>query len=752
MADNIKIVGNINTTQRISRFKTIDTNLLSINNLPQNFGYDGDFIELFIYDENNNLLSVDYNYTNFKLPSNQFLYPDNTLPVIQIDPPQDIQNIGYNNGLFKSQYSFFRRKFSTSNSDLFITEISQDRTEIRVNSVNLSSSRLIEEAQKLITEFTSLPYQKYYVVNFNIDIQQIVINIAIDNTTETPSVLFKLYEPLSINVIEKDTLWITEEITEPYVFGINLDLSIIPEPLPQLRGPNFDIELDIKQNLGTKYENYSSLVSSLTGSSYSQVLNYMNDSSYDLNIDYTSFDNFIHFSSAKKRLEIFYSKVKQIEDYNQNINLLTGSTSNTKNTETSSIKLKIDNIVKYFDGFENYLYYESSSYTWPKINNTKPYVLVSTSSISLNSWLTSSLTSASNYDNSNLDHLYNTLPEYIKNDSDNYQPYYTFIDMIGHYFDNVWIYITSINELYNADNNIKKGVSKDIVYDALKSLGVKLYNSKGDNRFDDYIGGLNSGSTLFIDDFSVTSSYLNNIPKKDLLAETYKRIYHNLILLNKNKGTVTGLQNLITSFGITGSIFEPKEFGGSTKKNQLRGYDNDKITIQNNTITGSVLSPFISLQQPSTSSSDFTSTDLHFVDLSFSPQTQLDSRISASIALIHPTFSLDQYIGDPRLMGSSSYNDLIIQQNYFISASAAISGSTQRLDYKGFIELVKYFDNSLFKMLKDFVPARTNILTGITIKSPVLERNKIPVYQPDVTEQETHQADYNAPTIREDND
>ena len=156
MADNIKIVGNVNNTQRISRFKTTDTNLLSTNILPQNFGYDRDFIELFVYDENNNILSVDYNYTNFKLPANQFLYPDATLPTIQIDPSQDIQNIGYNNGLFKSQYSFFRRKFSSSNDDLFITEISQDRTEIRINSINLSSFELINEAQKLIDELSNI--------------------------------------------------------------------------------------------------------------------------------------------------------------------------------------------------------------------------------------------------------------------------------------------------------------------------------------------------------------------------------------------------------------------------------------------------------------------------------------------------------------------------------------------------------------------------------------------------------------------
>jgi hypothetical protein len=752
MADNITIVGNVNSIQRISRFKATDTNLLSIDSLPQNFGRKGDFIEFFIYDDNNNLIALDYNYTDFKLPTNQFLYSDNTLPEILIDPTLDIENSGYNNGNFKSQYSFFRRKFSESNNDLFISEISEDRTEIRVNSIKLTSSDLVKEAQNLINELTSVSYQKYYIANFFDDIQQTVINVAIDNTTEVPSVLFKLYEPLSSDILEKDTLWVTEEITEPYVFNINLDVIIIPEPLPQLRGPNFDIEIDIKQNLSTGYQTYSSLVSSLTGSSYHKVLNFMNDNSYDLNIDYTSFNNFIHFSSAKKRLEIFYDKVKQIEDYNNDILTLTNSTSLLKNTESASIKLKIDNIFKHFDGFENYLYHESSSYAWPKSGSNKPYILLSTGSSITKLWYSNYTSSATAYDDNNLDHLYNTIPEYIKNDPDNYQPYFDFIDMIGHYFDNIWIYITSINELYNADNNLEKGVSKDLVYDALKSLGVSLYNSKGDNQFDNYITGLNSGSILFTNDFSSTSSFLNNIPKKDLLAETYKRIYHNLILLNKSKGTAVGLQNLITTFGVTSSIFEPKEFGGSTKINELKGYDNDKITIQNNTIDGNVLSPFISLQNPISSSAEFTSTDLHFVDLSFSPQNQLNSRISASVAITSPTFSLDDYIGDPRLMESSSYDSLIEQQNYFTSASAAISGSAQRLDYKGFVELVKYFDNSLFKMLKDFVPARTNTLTGVTIKSPVLERNKIVTHHPKVTEETIHEANYMVPVLSEDKD
>jgi hypothetical protein len=754
----IKIIGNVENTQQVSRFNIEDTNLLTPGNLNESFGIEGDYIELFLYDNNDNLLDVDYNYRNFKLPSNSFLYQNSTLPIIEIDPIKDIQDFGYNDGAFYSQYSFFRRKFSDNQDDIFISEISSDRTEIRINSVDIPSNIFLTQSQQLIDELNSSAYQKYYLINFRPDIQQVVVNVAIDNN----SVLLKLYEPLDESIVLKDTLWLAEEIIYPYTFNIDLNITVVPDPIPQLKGPNFDIDLDIKQDVPTGYQNYSSLVSSLTGSSYYRVLNYMNDASYDLNIDYTSFDNFINFSSAKKRLELFYDKIKLIEDYNNDVNILTGSTSALKNSETASIKLKIDDITKNFDGYENYLYFESSSYAWPKLNSNKPYILLSTGSLISKDWFAFSMTSSTNYDEENQDRLYNVIPGYVKNDPSNYQPYYTFVDMIGHYFDNVWIYITSINELYNADNNLEKGISKDLVYDALKSLGVKLYNSKGDNDFDNYIGGLNSGSSLFVDTratFDATSSYLNNIPKKDILAESYKRIYHNLILLNKGKGTSVGLQNLINSFGITSSILQPKEFGGSTKVNEIKGFDNDKITVKNNTITGSVLSPFISLQLEPTSSTASTSTDLHFVDLSFSPQNELNARVSSSIATYNiaanalgtASFNIDQYIGDPALMESSSYAALIEQNLHFVSASSAVSGSEKRLDYKGFVELVKYFDNSLFKMLKDFVPARTNALTGITIKSPVLERNKVPVYQPDVTKQETHDAKYAGPTIKHDN-
>jgi hypothetical protein len=313
--------------------------------------------------------------------------------------------------------------------------------------------------------------------------------------------------------------------------------------------------------------------------------------------------------------------------------------------------------------------------------------------------------------------------------------------MVGHYFDNIWIFLNAVTDINLANNNLEQGISKDLVYTTLQSLGVKLYNKYGDSDNIPFLIG-NNGSSSFDNNFTPTGSYLNSIPQKDLLAETYKRIYHNLPLLLKTKGTTYGLQTLISTFGITSSILNVKEYGGDLKSQTLDEYNNDKVRIVNNTITGSVLSPFISLQEQPTSSLLFRTDDLHYADISFSPETQIDTYASASISAANPTWSLDDYIGDPRQLYSGSYNDLNTQRNTYYNFTASY------MDYAGFIRLIQFFDNSLFKMIKDFVPARTSLSTGITISSPVLERNKWSYANPSSTDEiEVMDANLEGPTI-----
>ena len=739
MADNIQIVGNILDIQQVSRYNEEDTRLLTASTLVEDFGQTNDYIEYFIYDISGNLLRTNYNYKDFKSPNTSFVTPTGSLPIIEIDPVKDLQNLGYTSGEFSVQYNFFNNKVSNSNSELFLKEISADRTELRIGSTILTNEQIESGSITLINEYTNSAYFVNYLVNFGDNYQALTVNVALNKVESGYEILFKLYEPLPINIQEKSSLWIVEEKINPYSFNVNLDRLVIPSPLPQLRGPNFDINISNQNNIATSYQTYDGLinnVNSISTSSYQQLLSLITSQSIDINIDYTDRNDFIFFSSAKTRLINFYSKVKDIQDYNSFIATYNPSVATTSSLalEITSSKNAIDTIISQFDGYEYYLYFESSSYAWPKSNSTLPYTLASTASA--NSWYTAATASAETYDNDNQNYIINTLPNFIRDD-DNNAPYLTFIEMIGHYFDNIWIFIKSVTDINLANNNLEKGVSKDLVYYVLQSLGTKLYNQYGDSDNTNFLIG-QSGSAYYTGSdaqaFTSTGSYLNTIPRKDLLAESYKRIYHNLPLLLKTKGTTYGLQTLISTFGVTGSILGVKEYGGDNKAGLLDEFNNDKVRVVSNTITGSVLSPYISLQTYPTSSTQFRTNDLHYVDISFSPQEKIDIFASASIAAsASTTWSLDDFIGDPRAQYSGSYPTLEIErQKYYSPLTASIvpfssSVGTQYInatDYNSFIRLIQFFDNSLFKMLKDYVPARANLSTGISITSPVLERNK----------------------------
>ena len=801
MADNIKIVGNIVSTTTVSRYNESDTNLIPSKKLTENFGGTNDYIEFYVYDIAGNLLNTNYNYLSYKLPANTGLTPgvttqpnttgniqttnvgiDSTLasntgslyPIIEIDPVADLQNLGYSSGEFKTRYNFFQNKLSNYiNEALFIKEISPDRTELRLASITLTNDEIESVTTSLIKEIDDATYYVDYLLNFGGNDQVVAVNVALNKAPEGYEVLFKLYQPLSLSIQEKQTLWVVEEIVSPYVFDINLDKLIIPPPPPTLRGPNFDIKIPNQGTISTVYTDYStSLLSlqSLQSSSYYQILNLMATQSIQINIDYTNFDNFVFFGSAYQRLSNFYTKVKQIEDYTNLISAYTPyvTTTGSLQTEINLYSASINNLVSQFDGYETYLYFESSSYTWPKTSSTKPFTLLSTSSAAVNTWYNNLTSSAKDYDELNYDNLVYAVPNFIRDDENNSQ-YLVFLNMVGQYFDNIWIYLKAITDINLANNNLNKGISKDLVYQQLQSLGIKLYNSQAGESVDQFLIGANTGSSTWDDNFTITGSYLNNIPRKDLVSELYKRIYHNLPLLLKQKGTVAGLDNLMTVFGVpnetyytvtsgsinttwytptgsaaTSSILNVKEFGGSLKSNLVKGYNNDKVRIIENKVTGSVLSPILSLQTFPTSSDEFRENDMHYVDISFSPETQMDTYISGAITSNNPTWRLDDYIGDPRQQYSGSYPDLDAQRKlYFQTGVAGYAPFTASLlDYNKFIRLIEFFDNSLFKMLGDFVPERASLSTGVTINSPVLERNKAAYSIPYVATQSVYDARY----------
>jgi len=749
MADNIKIVGQILNTDIVNRYTLQDEQLLLPSVQQETFGQPNDYIEYFVFDLGGTVLNSDYNYQSYKLPSNVG-YSQSYLPVLEIDPIQDIENLGYESGEVTSRYNFFRKiSGEPFTNQLFIQQISTDRTEIRINSTVLSPEALLSIASNFADRQSQVPYYYYVILNFGNNNQVIAVNsLAAVSDTGEASVLFKLSEPLPANIALKDTFWVVEEIVNPYIFDLNLDKLISPLPQPRLKGPNFDIELQLKNVVPTPYNNYNQLISSLTGSYYQIVLNAISNQDTDININYSNLNDFVHYSSAENRLYNFMYKVGELETYQAEINTNTPLTSSNPSLATSVNRASssINEIISKFDGFESYLYFYSSSLTssiqnivletgsyleyyispYPKSNSDQPYILYSSSSAVVQSWYATASNVAVAYDIDNKDILIDVIPSYIKEDTNNYLPYIIFVNMIGQYFDNIWIYIDKLTDLWDNDNNINKGISQDLVYNWLQSFGMKLYNSQGDQSVLDYRVGGYSGSINFDGDYSPSSSFLNSVPRKDLVIDTYKRLYHNLPYLFKAKGAHGGLQGLITVFGITGSILPIKEYGGMTNQQDLKGYTVDKITLGPNTITGSVLSSIKRLETSPTSSTELKSQDLHFIDVSFSPQTQIDAAVSSSITAVSAsTWILDNYIGDPRDLYLDTYPSLSYERDYWFGQTF-----DNPFDYGGFIRLIQFFDNSLFKMVKDFTPARANTWTGVSMKSPVLERPKVIQYAP----------------------
>jgi len=173
-------------------------------------------------------------------------------PIIEIDPVGDLKNTNYTSGEFVVRYNLFHNILSNpTDRALFVKEISQDRTEIRLASTTLTNDEIENNVNNAINQINSSSYSVDYLLNFGNNQQYLAVNIALNKPLTGYEVLFKMYEPLPLEVQEKQTLWVVEEKVYPYIFDINLDILITPPPPPTLRGPNFSISIP-----NQKYDEY----------------------------------------------------------------------------------------------------------------------------------------------------------------------------------------------------------------------------------------------------------------------------------------------------------------------------------------------------------------------------------------------------------------------------------------------------------------------------------------------------------------
>jgi hypothetical protein len=695
-------------------FELSDQSIIPDSDLDSFFNPTVDKIEFLIYDISKNLLLSQPDFRNYKVENNKNTDQAEIEEII-LSPSTDLSNNGFTTGALFAVYNFITPEIN----DIFISEISPDRTEIRLQSNILNSEEIREEVSSLKNKIDSVGFFDELYLNLGNNKYYIVVNLQLDVTTSPTSFLVKLYQPLPDDISTKTQLEIVSKISETQAYEVDFPNIIIPiDDTISIKGPNVNLKIKDKVNNSTEYQNLTTLTTSSFTASLNQSSYLLNQTGISLNPSYSisDYSDFVHFSSAKKRLENFYDKIGEIEA-NQNsidaLGIITGPSSGSSTTLTSVavFENRITDTIKNFDGFEYFLYYNSSSNAYPKSNSNAPYLLQSTGSAEVLNWLGSdvvgstyyggALLSASRFDDDNASNLKYTIPEFIRDNSDN-NNYLEFVNLVGQHFDEIWLYIKAITEKLRATNNLETGVPPELVEETLKSFGYDVYGNNFDSN-DIFTGliGINESGSYFPEtqnEVITTAISASNtpIPINDVSKEIYKRLYHNLVYLAKRKGTISGLRSLINIWGLPDTVLRIYEFGGKDKINNndwdlYRRIFNKEITThqidadRGKEYNGSVETPWkINPLWAGSTPSSLTGSVPSTVEFRF--KSDIDpSKIPLGDIPVQPLWSLDD-AGDTKVLvyleysgsgsTSASFNGSGLDPNYqYANLTLAVSGS-----------------------------------------------------------------------------
>ena len=387
------------------------------------------------------------------------------------------------------------------------------------------------------------------------------------------SLVFKLYKPLPTSFRRFDEFTIVKEMMDPaedtvkIVDFIDTDVGDVVLKTPDMNN------IDQVQRKPTEYKTETEILTSDRTISDKLRNEFISQSfeSVKLNTNYGQFKNFVNFSSIEKRIRNFKYKLELIESYTDTSGSFVGISGSLD--DRKSWRTKIDEVKNNFDDFETYMYFESSSRSsgslgifysnaWPKTGGSGsvkyPYTLAHTTSSQGQNWFSNQVTSASNYDNDNLNRLSYHLPSFIEEDNSNIE-YINFTDMIAQHFDSIWVYANSLTDVFDRRDKLDEGASKELLYTMAKSLGWNIPDAAELVSLPRYAYGLEVTGSSY-SDYSAVSD-------RDISREIWSRIINNMPFFLKNKGTIRALKGLINVYGIPSTILRVKEYGGPNLPN-----------------------------------------------------------------------------------------------------------------------------------------------------------------------------------------
>ncbi|SVC91882.1 uncharacterized protein METZ01_LOCUS344736, partial [marine metagenome] len=183
-----------------------------------------------------------------------------------------------------------------------------------------------------------------------------------------------------------------------------------------------------------------------------------------------------------------------------------------------------------------------------------PYILYRTSQSAATDWYSEQLLSASAYDRANKNRLKGHLPMFVQDDDEN-NVFLKFVDMIGHYFDDIWVFIKAMTDVHDKRDKLTEGIAKDLLKPVAQSLGWSVHDGKDLISLPRYMFGMEQTGSEKPWEYSGT-------PERDISREIWSRIINNMPYFLKTKGTSRAIKGLISCYGIPSSILRVLEYGG----------------------------------------------------------------------------------------------------------------------------------------------------------------------------------------------
>jgi hypothetical protein len=512
--------------------------------------------------------------------------PSSEYPKLRLNVHRDIREMNLPTTEYKVVYNVLRNVIGGHDSryNVFVSEISSDRTELKISLANPE----LEVGRKLISRFVienirPKTFVPPIVLNFGENKLVDVINVT--SNGDPTSFFVKLYNPLPQDIQTYFVCWVSIRLMKPYIDSIQILEDAQQEDIQYISGPNFEVDYDYWTTTETNYKNWSDLLSQNVSTS-EQILNtYISGSGngIQLNVDFSEFKNFIYYSSAQDRVENFFYKMELLEYYKTEIGRLSLITGSVEMNRTK-IQLLRDNLVSGMDSFEKYLMNSSTgsfNYTFQLSSSVVPfpkmemdstssfydvstiegkYNFYSVTSSFASSWYEDIIEKAIEHDTKNIYALNKSLPDYIKESADN-EGAVTFTNMLGQHFDVMFLYTDHILKKNLREEHPNDGLSQDLVYDVAKNMGWTLTHGTSAKDLWEYALGVNDDSQPIWTGNTTVDKYLSKT-YEGRTKEVWRRILNNLPYVYKSKGTSRSIKALLASYGIPETILTIREYGG----------------------------------------------------------------------------------------------------------------------------------------------------------------------------------------------